>query len=1170
MIRERHGVTTVFVSSLIWTLGCLGAPNLFPDPGFEQTGTPGVARTGRCSGHLKIGKKVHWTCIGGRLEVEPFATYRATGWVKARVGGGNVFALYVYTWNSFDWRFSRSVRLRTTPDWKRVEVAFAVPTDHVYFHPLAAIDAEDSEAWIDDVTLEKIAEPGVAVGRILKKSAWTDEDIEFLARWYVHRNERAKAASLMKKASAYTRADIACLLAKTAPSPAERLRYVVEMVRWGGPTYANGMTRFRELTGSASSADILDVCLRAAEQGGGRGAARVLRESADAWISGKDTARTVAEREAMLRRIRDVVERIRAVAKEEAAVKRELSALDARLGKAAAALAAEKASLGNAQIVLNGAPVTSEGWAIVIPDRPTPQERFAAADLRALLERIMGWALPVLHERERGERHPVAVGKCLDLHRQLGVRVDWERLGIEGIHIESNGPWLVLAGNKRGVLYACYTFLEDYLGCRWFTPDCTVLPRSGRFDLRAIRKVYIPPLEYRATDYPNSRDADWAVRNKLNGPQTRIDEKRGGKIIYRGFVHTFNALVPPSKYFAEHPEYYSMVKGKRIGPERTQLCLTNPDVLRIATETVRRWFRETPEASIVSVSQNDWWNYCQCPKCSALAEKEGSQAGPLIHFVNAIADAIRDEFPDKVIDTLAYQWSRKPPRHVRPRPNVIVRLCSIECCFAHPLESDPYNASFKRDIEGWSKICNRLYIWDYVINYAHCIMPFPNLYVLKPNINFFIRNGVKGIYEEANYFSKGGEFAELRTWIIAKTLWDPTYDTDRAIDEFLEAYYGPAAGPIRRYINLIHDQVRKNPDLHVRIYSPPTAGYLTPEVIRESVRLFDDAERRVKDDPVFLHRVQVARLPLLYTRIVLSGNTYVEADDRLTPVSAADGADVPSLVARFEAIAKAEGVTHIREGQRGYIGPWLERQKQRGRPLDVVRLRTPQLEAVVIPTRGGRIWRLVHRPTGADLLKRYGDSRGGFEVDRGGYEEYSEAGYRSPGWTEPFEVLSRSESAVTLRADLPNGLRMLRRIELSSEKPEVVLRTVLSNPGGGVRTGCVRVHPEFAVSDPGAVEVRVRRGERWSTLRLPVKGLRNGEGERWLNGKDMPAGAWSWFDPKRGVGIVDEFDPAGTAKAYVNWNVKTRRVNLELWSRPKKLRGGARLVFEHRWRVLTR
>src|SRR5206468_4098964 len=88
-------------------------------------------------------------------------------------------------------------------------------------------------------------------------------------------------------------------------------------------------------------------------------------------------------------------------------------------------------------------------------------------------------------------------------------------------------------------------------------------------------------------------------------------------------------------------------------------------------------------------------------------------------------------------------------------------------------------------------------------------------YVLRPNIAFFADHGVRGIYEEANYFSPGGEFAELRTWVLAKTLWDPGYDTDRAIDEFLAGYYEDAAGPVRRYVDLLHGTARKEGVSHV-------------------------------------------------------------------------------------------------------------------------------------------------------------------------------------------------------------------------------------------------------------------------------------------------------------------------------------------------------------------
>ena len=110
-----------------------------------------------------------------------------------------------------------------------------------------------------------------------------------------------------------------------------------------------------------------------------------------------------------------------------------------------------------------------------------------------------------------------------------------------------------------------------------------------------------------------------------------------------------------------------------------------------------------------------------------------------------------------------------------------------------PVTRDPEEGlakwrTFVDDIRGWNQKCNRLHIWDYVINYAHCVQPFPNLRVLQPNIRFFIENGVTGIYEEANYFSRGGEMAELRTYLMAKALWEPGYDTEKGIDEFVAAF----------------------------------------------------------------------------------------------------------------------------------------------------------------------------------------------------------------------------------------------------------------------------------------------------------------------------------------------------------------------------------------------
>lgn len=104
--------------------------------------------------------------------------------------------------------------------------------------------------------------------------------------------------------------------------------------------------------------------------------------------------------------------------------------------------------------------------------------------------------------------------------------------------------------------------------------------------------------------------------------------------------------------------------------------------------------------------------------------------GPLLRAVNQVADAIKDDFPHVEVDTLAYQYTRPPPKITKPRSNVIIRLCSIECNFGVPL-SDPSNSHFRDDMVGWSQISDRIWIWNYVTDFGNYVMPWPDYYSVR-------------------------------------------------------------------------------------------------------------------------------------------------------------------------------------------------------------------------------------------------------------------------------------------------------------------------------------------------------------------------------------------------------------------------------------------------------
>ncbi|MBO3804191.1 MAG: DUF4838 domain-containing protein, partial [Candidatus Brockarchaeota archaeon] len=423
------------------------------------------------------------------------------------------------------------------------------------------------------------------------------------------------------------------------------------------------------------------------------------------------------------------------------------------------------------------------------------------------------------------------------------------------------------------------------------------IPKMREIRLGRIDDVEVHYLEYRDVHDTEAFDADWAARNKLNSAFSRLDEGRGGKVSYFPFVHSFDMLIPRELY-GRHPEYFPLIEGKRVGGY-AQRCLSNPDVVRLAKERVEEWIGEHPETKIVSVSQNDTGKWCQCPECSSLDEAEGSPSASILNFVNKIAEEVGKRHPGVLIDTLAYQYSRKPPKSIKPRANVVIRLCTIECCFSHPLErcDSEQNVRFREDLAAWSKVAPNLYVWDYVTNFANYLMPFPNLYVLKPNIRLFIKNGVKGVFEEGNYSPGGnGEFAELRSYMLAKLLWDPDSDVDIVLDEFLTNYYGKSSRLIKEYVELMHEKVREE-NIHVSIYSPPASEYLSKDVITKADELFEEAENLAESAEVRA-RVKIARLPIQYVMI--------ERDF-------ASGEERARVIADFFAEAERAGVTHINE-----------------------------------------------------------------------------------------------------------------------------------------------------------------------------------------------------------------------------------------------------------------
>ena len=527
-------------------------------------------------------------------------------------------------------------------------------------------------------------------------------------------------------------------------------------------------------------------------------------------------------------------------------------------------------------------------FVVVVGQSPSETVHFAASELQKFWERSTGHLPPIMATRLPGKVN-VWLGRDDNPHVSSE---EVEGLGSDGLLIrtQDSAVWprrstltrtrrdavpleikrLVITGKTdRGTLYGVYEFLRRYLGVRWFAPEVTAVAPPPGF-LREIDYRYVPPFAYRdvsARVFTNS--AGFAAIHGLNGMWSAVPDSMGGHTGYVAgkwlFGHTFHHYVSPEKYFDEHPEYFSEVDGVRV--RDSQLCLTNPDVLAITVENALASLRQAPpNERIISLSQMDRGLWCTCANCHAIDKAEGSHAGTIIHFVNRVAEAIEGEFPEAFVDTFAYVYSRKPPRRIKPRDNVIVRLCAIEADYSTPLSdaSSVRNSNFAKDLRGWGKITKNLYVWDYTLNWYSHLGPHPNLPVLQPNAKFYADAGVVGVYEQASPVSPHTDFEHLKAYILARSLWNPTVDWRKLRDEFLPSYYGPTAPFIREYLELLAERIGGDDVILTMANSMQWMDYDTVVAAED---IFRRAFEATPAGP-FRERLKRARLPLLYAALV--------------------------------------------------------------------------------------------------------------------------------------------------------------------------------------------------------------------------------------------------------------------------------------------------------------
>ena len=490
--------------------------------------------------------------------------------------------------------------------------------------------------------------------------------------------------------------------------------------------------------------------------------------------------------------------------------------------------------------------------------------RFAASELQKYLLQATGAAIPYFADCCPMRGPEIRLGA--NVRGQTREETD---LHSEGFVIRGDGKHITITGRtSRGILYGVYRFLEIFCNFRCFSKDveridpCDIL----EIELEEIREE--PAFDFREAYFRDAFNGDFCAKSHFNSSLADLSKARGGRMKWYNFHHSFADLVNPDIYFETHPEYFSLVDGQRMA--NSQLCLTNPEVAIVAEKTLRSWIENNPECVVFSVAQNDNYLRCTCPNCVAVEEKEASPAGPVIHFVNKLADAIREDYPHVLLHTFAYKHTVPAPKYAVARDNVIVRLCSFTCQFNKPFEvtakerPESEDAVFVNALRDWKSHASQLYIWDYATNFHNYLQPFFHFHVMAENIRYFKREGIRGVLEQGNFAYGGGAcMDDLKSYIIGRLLWNPDTDVDAEMQRFFTAFYGESAGVyMAEYVDLMEKATRDH-NLFIKQY--PNASWITDALIDQADAIFQKAFA-VADGPA-LRRIQREYLALRYLRL---------------------------------------------------------------------------------------------------------------------------------------------------------------------------------------------------------------------------------------------------------------------------------------------------------------
>jgi hypothetical protein len=425
------------------------------------------------------------------------------------------------------------------------------------------------------------------------------------------------------------------------------------------------------------------------------------------------------------------------------------------------------------------------GYSSIIPPVVKTSAKVKADILAQYIQKVTSAKIPIINESALENTDIIQIHVGLTKYVLKNVTT-LDNLDDDGFIIDSTNPKnIVIAGpTSWATEFAVYQFIEQYLNVKWLFPGDLGIAYDNIKTLDIPQRLITQQPTFFSRLYSgmqNNPQKLWARRNKMHG---RI-----------AFHHNLRELFPPEKYLDSHPNFFPLIKGQRLRPEKSPYwnpCFTAEHIIDEAVKNICKYFAENPGAKSFSLGANDGSKHCQCPKC--LAADSGKQnsldlrdcSDRYFQWANAVVERVLEKYPDKYFGCLAYSELADPPSKIKVHKRIIPYITYDRMKWVDP------EIGFKgRQVtRQWEKMCPTIAFYDYFYGSPYAL-PRVYFHQLAKTYRYGFDHGVKAMYGEA--YPNWGEGPKM--YLALKLQWDINTDVDAALADWYQRCVGQNAAP---------------------------------------------------------------------------------------------------------------------------------------------------------------------------------------------------------------------------------------------------------------------------------------------------------------------------------------------------------------------------------------